>query len=266
MKILSKSFNDIFLPLQDYDEFLQNLRIAGNIAAKAISLLKDMIANKTDKSLIELDLIIEQFIRDNSAIPTFKGYRNFPNSCCFSINKQLVHGLATNYKLQEGDVIKLDLGVTYNHTIGDVATTVIFGQPKCKEHVRLLEATRKALIAGVKSIKINNRIGCIGNAIYKCATAENFRVITNYGGHTIIRDNNGNEILHGHPFISNRDSPNNGIRIQPGMVVCIEPMLTTGDIKTNTKNDNWTVTTENINAHEEVTVYVHQDRVEIITS
>ena len=266
LKPLSKeSFVDsLYLPLQD-QEFLQSQRIAGKVAAKALIMLEQMVIDKTDKSLIELDIIVEQFIRDNGGIPSFKGYRGFPNSCCFSINKQLVHGLATDYRFQEGDMITFDLGVTYNHTIGDSALSVIFGEPKCEQHVRLLNTTKKALYAGINAVKVGNRMGCIGNAIYKCAASEGFGVVNNYGGHTIIRDNDGNEVLHAQPFIANRDNVNNGIRIQPGMVLCIEPMLTIGEPKTTTKEDRWTVETEGLSCHYEETIYIHSDHIEIIT-
>ena len=167
--------------------------------------------------------------------------------------------------LQDGDVVSLDLGVTYNGAIADIATTCIFGSPKYDWHVKLINTTKEALNKAINAIAIDKRMGVIGNAIFKYANNNGYSVILNYGGHAIDIDKNGTEILHASPFISNRDNINEGFRIQPGLVLAIEPMLGIGDASTYVADDDWTVYTKSIFAHEEHTVFITDDGPEIIT-
>jgi methionyl aminopeptidase len=256
--------NSGFFALQN-DDWLQNQRIAGKIASSILSHIESLIANKTNLSMIELDNIAEKMILDSNATPTFKGIKNFPGTMCISINNQLVHGIPTDYKLQDGDVVSFDIGVTYNKTIADTAITCIYGSPKSPMHVKLIEATKSALYKAIKSIKVDKKYGCIGNAIYKSAKGDGFNVITKYGGHSISSDKFGNEILHASPFISNKSELNEGFRIQKGLILCIEPMLGIGDTNTWIDKDGWTVCTKDVFAHAEHTVYIHENNVEVIT-
>lgn len=261
MKIQNNYLNNIFIPLKD-ENWLENQRIAGRCIANIMIILETLVKDKTNLSLIEIDKIVEDEILKRNCIPTFKNYKGFPNSICTSINKALVHGVSTNYKLQEGDVVSFDFGATKNGAIADSATTFIFGMPKSKNHINLISACRDALYAGIKTAKVGNRIGDIGYAVNKIATSKGFAVIDQYGGHGISYNR-----PHSDPFIPNKSQQNTGIRIKPGMTIAIEPMLVPANCSTNTKiaADNWTVYTEDIGAHEEHTIFIHEDRVEILT-
>ena len=241
--------------------WLEKQRVAGKVVAGALTLLENEVKNGTNKSLLELDVLAEIFIRDNNCVPTFLHYKNFPNSVCISVNRQLVHGIPTDYKLQNGDVVSFDLGATFEGAIGDSAITCIYGQPKSEQHVKLVAATELALMKGIEAIKVGNRLGCIGEAIYKSVRSNNFSVVCNYGGHGIDW-----ETPHASPFVANKANINEGIRIQENLTLAIEPMLTTGSTKTWTDKDGWTVWCEaDMSAHFEHTIFVHKDHVEVIT-
>jgi len=158
--------NNQIIDLKEQD-WLDKQRIAGKIAANTLVLLKEIVESGSVSTPIELDKIAEEFIFKNGGIPTFKNYKGYPNSCCISINKQLVHAIATDYKFQKHDIISLDLGATYNGAIADTALTTYFIEPKSEQHLMLIKDTENALLNGIKSIKIGNRLGCIGDAIYK---------------------------------------------------------------------------------------------------
>ena len=244
------------------DIWLKRQRIAGKVAAQTLSLLESLVEEKTVKSLSELDKIAEEFILSKGCTPTFKNYKGFPASVCMSLNNVLVHGIPFDYKLQDGDSISFDTGATYVGAIGDTALSCIFGQPKLEQHISLIQDTRDALMKSIQMIKIGDRIGSIGNTIYKHLAPKGYGVISNYGGHSMLTNT-----PHAFPFVSNKANINEGIRIQPGIVLCIEPMATlNGTTKTWTGTDGWSVFTESASSHEEHTIFVHEDgKIELIT-
>lgn len=244
--------------------WLKNQRVAGKIAAHTLMYLQKEIENKTSASLLELNKFAEDLILSSGGIPTFKGYKGFPAGVCISVNNQLVHGIPTNYHLQDGDVVSFDLGVTFNGCIADTAITCIYGTAKSEKHTTLINITEQALIKGIESISIGKRLGCIGNAINHHIKNNGFNVITKYGGHG-IDISNGIGIPHALPFVSNKSNSYEGIRIQPGLVLAIEPMAIIGNTDTYIDKDGWTVYGHNISAHVEHSIFVHNDRVEIIT-
>jgi len=246
-------------------DWLEKQREAGKIASLVLSTLKNLVNERSNHSLLEFDALAEDIITKAGAKPTFKGYQGFPNTLCTSVNNQLVHGIPSDYRLKEGDLVSFDVGVTVDGAIADTAITCIYGEPKQGWHSKLVFATEEALEKGIKAISVGKKLGVIGEAIYKSAKGHSFNVITNYSGHTIGCDKNGNGILHSAPSILNKDNSNNGIRIQPGLVLCLEPMLGIGDTSTTVGCDGWTVYTKSIFAHQEHTVFVHQNYVEVIT-
>ncbi len=252
--------NNSFIKLKD-KEFLNNQRIAGRVAAQTLLLLEKLVKEKTTKSLLELDKIAGEFIINNGCEITFLNYKGFPNNICISVNKQLVHGIATDYKLQDGDLVSFDLGATYRGAIADTAITCIYGNPISNKHIELINATNEALYEGIKAISINKRLGSIGNAISKYVKNKGYGLITNYGGHGLDLN-----IPHAQPFVSNKSDINEGIRFTNGLTLAIEPMLTSGPIKTWTDNDGWTVWCDaEISAHCEHTIHINENNVEIIT-
>lgn len=241
-------------------DWLEKQRIAGRIAANALIKLENLVKDKTELSLIELNEVAEKFITDAGGFPTFKGYKGFPAGVCISVNKQLVHGIPTDYHLQSGDVVSFDLGVTWEGAIADTAITCIYGEPISIKHIDLIRATEEALMKGIEAIQVGKRLGCIGNAIHKSVKSNGFNVITKYGGHGLDWN-----VPHATPFVENKSEPDQGIRIQPGLAIAIEPMLVPGPTDTKTLADGWTVVTEDMGAHFEHSVFVHEDHVEIIT-
>lgn len=248
-----------FVKLKNQD-WLDKQRIAGKIAAKTLLLLEGFVKGKTFHSTATMNLAAEKYIIDAGGLPTFKGYKGFPAGICISVNKHLVHGIPDDTILDDGDLVSFDLGVTYQGAIADTAITCIFGTPKSERHVELVKATERALMKGIVAVKVGNRLGSIGHAIGKYANSTGFGLITNYGGHGLDWD-----IPHAAPFVSNSGSTDEGIRIQPGLAIAIEPMLVIGSTATKTLADGWTVATNDVGAHFEHSIYVHEDHVEIIT-
>jgi methionyl aminopeptidase len=253
-----------FIPLKNND-YLEKNRISGKIVAEVLSLLENEIINRTKLSMIELDALVEQYILSHNCIPTFKGYKGFPAATCISINKCLVHGIPTDYHLQNGDIVSFDLGATYKGVIADAARTFIYGEPKNEQHSLLVRTTKEALSKAIEAIKIGKRLGCIGNTIYKFVRSKGFSVVETYGGHSCTAENGiGNP--HTHPFVSNRADINEGIRFTNNLVLCIEPLVVIGGSnRTIVKKDGWSVETDDISAHEENTIFIHDDCIEILT-
>lgn len=252
--------NSSLVRLKDKD-WLEKQRVAGRIAAETLLLLKNtLLVNSEVPTLLELNNMAEDYITQKGGLCTFKNYKGFPAGVCISVNKQLVHGIPNDYKLQNGDIVSFDLGVTIEGAIADTAITCIYGEPKSEKHVQLLQATEDALMKGIEAIKVGDRLGVIGQAIYKHSHAQGFGVINNYGGHGLDWN-----IPHADPFVENKSDATRGIHIQPGLAIAIEPMLVLGSTATTTLSDGWTVVTPDLSAHFEHSVFVHEDHVEIIT-
>jgi methionyl aminopeptidase len=240
--------------------WLDRQRIAGRVTAGALSLLEQEVKSGTTKSLLELDKLAETYIRDNSCVPTFLMYKGFPNSVCISVNHQLVHGICTDYHLQDGDKVSFDLGCTFEKAISDSALTVIYGNPSSQQ-LKILNACEESLFRGLSAVAVGKRLGCIGHAINKCAKSYGYGNIIQYGGHGLDWG-----IPHAAPFVANKAEPNEGIRIQCGLTLALEPMLTSGSVKTWVDKDNWTVWCEAPTvSHFEHTLYVHSDHIEILS-
>lgn len=252
--------NSSLVKLKD-NNWLERLRIAGKCVATTMVKLEGLVKEKSTLSMKEMSEFAESEILKQDCTATFKGYKGFPAAVCISINKQLVHGIPDDYKLKDGDVVSFDFGATYKGAIADSAITCIYGNPH-KEHVAIINATNAALYSGIRSIAVGKQLGVIGNAIHKTCKNLGFNIIANYGGHGIDEDT-----PHAPPFVANKANPTDGIRIQPGLTIAIEPMLVPYRSSTTTKTgaDGWTVYTEDIGAHAEHTIFVHEDSVEIIT-
>lgn len=267
MKIQSINSTRTELIALQNQEFLENQRAAGKIAALCLSYLENAINKQTTLTSLQLSKQVEEIILDSHATPTFKNYKGFPHVYCTSVNSELVHGFCKDKPFELGDVIKFDLGVTYKESIADTAITVIYGEAKDPNYIKLINATEECLFKAIQSIAIGKQIGVIGNAIYRCAKNYGYQVIDKYGGHGISIDENGKGIAHASPFISNRSDFNEGVRIQEGMSIAIEPLLCFLNNQTKLLDDGWTVITpfSKINAHFEHSLYIHKDHVEVIT-
>ncbi|MCZ2224606.1 MAG: type I methionyl aminopeptidase [Chitinophagales bacterium] len=257
MKKANKDQSNFFV-IQN-NEYLEKQRIAGSVVRE---LLKILVSKVNDSlTMLHLSKLAEEFILDNKCQPIFKGYDGFPEAVCISINNEAVHGIPKNIKLNEGDLVTFDLGATFDGIIADAATTTVCGNFLNKKDEVLVKATKEALANAINSIAVNKRLGCIGFAIAKTAEKYNLTVVENYAGHFI--DINKPHAL---PFVANKDYTSNGIRFQYGSNLAIEPIFTLAlNNYTKKSSDGWTILTNDKSAHEEHTVFVHENKVEIIT-
>lgn len=266
MRIAKNNFDDSQLVILKDEDWLYKQKKAGRCVSHILKECGKLILNKTPNlNLKDLENLASKYMEIHDCTPTFWNYivpnkPPFPGKICISINNQLVHGIPIDYILQDGDVVSVDLGATYQGAIADAARTWIYGTPKSIEHVRLLKAGWEALGAAKKAIEVGKHIGVIGYAIHQYVKNTGFGLITNYGGHGIDYNK-----AHSNPFISNKSQPNDGIRIQPGLSIAIEPMLVIGEARTKELDDGWTVVTPGIGCHFEDSVTVMEDGIHTIT-
>ncbi|RCX13970.1 methionyl aminopeptidase [Fontibacillus phaseoli] len=234
------------------------MREAGRIVAETHRLIAQSIEPGITTG--ELDQIADKFIRSQNAVPSFKGYNGFPYSICASVNEELVHGFPGKRKLNEGDIITLDIGAEFRGYHGDSAWTYPVGTIS-DEAQQLLDVTEGSLYAGLALVKPDVRLYTISHAIQQFIEDAGFSVVREYVGHGI-----GTE-LHEEPQIPNYGTPDRGPRLKPGMVLAIEPMVNAGKRYVRTLEDNWTVVTVDgsLCAHFEHTVAVTPDGLEIFT-
>ncbi len=237
---------------------IELLKVAGNIVYKTHQYLKPFL--KPGITTQEIDDLADKYIRSLDATPSCKGYQGFPAAICISVNDEVVHGIASERKLQDGDIVTLDICACYKGYHGDSAWSYAIGKiDEEKEH--LMKYTEEALFVGLKEVKAGNRVGDIGHAIEKFATANGLGVVKELCGHGVGSN------LHEDPEVPNYGLKNTGIRLREGMVIAVEPMLTAKSPRIEILDDDWTVVTEDGNpaAHFEHTVVVTKDGYEILT-
>lgn len=228
---------------------IEFLRQAGRIVAETFEILREHV--RPGVTTAELDRIAEEYIRSRGAIPVYKGYggtraknnreparKPFPASICASVNDVICHGIpGDDLRLNEGDIIGIDIGVRYNGWVGDSCVTYPVGTV-APETQRLLEVTERCLYLGIEQSHIGKRLGDIGAAIQNYAEANGFSVVREYTGHGVGRN------LHEEPTVLHHGKVNTGKRLMAGMVFTIEPMINSGKATTKLGNDGWTVRTE----------------------
>ncbi len=222
---------------------------ASRVVAEALAIVRKAVC--LGISTEELDRIAEEAIRGRGAIPAFKGYRNFPKTLCASVNEQVVHGIPSKRKLKEGDIIGLDLGAIVGGFYGDSAVTVAVGRiPEAT--AKLVQVTEEALYLGIKQAVVGNRLTDISNAVQQHIESSGFSVVTEFVGHGIGRQ------LHEEPQVPNYGKPGQGPRLQPGMVLAIEPMVNMGRSAVRVLEDRWTAVTVDgsLSAHFEHTIAI----------
>jgi methionyl aminopeptidase len=236
--------------------WLQRQKTAGKVLADLHNELFQMIKVGYKKPLYHLDAFANNFILSNNCTPSFYQYNGFPSSICVSINKELVHGFGNrDIILKEGDVVTIDAGTTFQGAIADCAISYVVGQPKNDSIVKLLTSCQNSLNNAIGVFSPGKTIGDIGEAISKVGKEDGFGVIVNYGGHGLDYDT-----LHTSPFVSNDGKSGEGISIQPGMSIAIEPMFVLGkNIRTKILRDNWTVITNDIGVHFEHSVTLDEE-------
>lgn len=228
---------------------IEIMRKAGRLVAQAHELVKQNI--KPGITTGELDRIVEDFLRSQNSVPTFKGYNGFPHSICASVNEEVVHGMPGKRKLQEGDIISIDIGATFEGYVGDSAKTHFVGEVS-DEKRRLVEVTRQSFYEGIKFARESFRLSDISHAIQQYVESAGFSVVRDYVGHGVGKK------MHESPQIPNFGKPGKGPRLQEGMVLAIEPMINAGTYNVKVLDNNWTVVTVDgkPSAHYEHTVAI----------
>ncbi|MGD0197786.1 MAG: type I methionyl aminopeptidase [Solirubrobacteraceae bacterium] len=237
---------------------IEKMAAAGAVLVRTLRLLERQV--RPGVTTAELDEAAERFIRSQGGIPTFKGYRGFPGSICASPNAMIVHGIPGPHKLERGDIISLDVGVTLDGWVADAARTVPVG-PASALASHLLEATERALHEGIAQCVDGNRLGDVSHAIQASAEGDGLHVVRSLVGHGIGRE------MHEDPQIPNFGEPGTGPRLHNGMVLAIEPMTTIGTTEIVTSDDGWAIYSKDgsLAAHFEFTVAITPEGPRILT-
>lgn len=232
--------------------------VAGRIVYETHQHIKSMI--KPGVSLLQIDAEAEKFILSKGATPSFKGYEGFPNATCISVNEEVVHGIPSNRKLKNGDIVSIDIGANYKGYHGDSAWSYAVGNID-DDKKYLLEHTKNALFEGISKVKPGNYIGDIGYAVEKYANAHHLGIVRELVGHGV-----GNNV-HEDPDVPNYGNMQTGPILKEGMVIAIEPMLNLGSDDIVVEDNDWTITTldKKPSAHFEHTVLVTKDGYQILT-
>lgn len=242
------------------DEQIELIRESSLLVGKTLAEVAKLI--KPGINPIELDKRAEEFIRDNQAIPAFKGYGgSFPNSLCLSVNDVVVHGIPAKEVLKDGDVISVDCGVLKNGYYGDSAYTFEVGEV-APEVSQLLKVTKESLYKAIEKAVAGNRLGDVSYAVQEHAEKHGYGVVKELVGHGI------GQHLHEKPDVPNYGKRGTGLKLMEGLVIAIEPMINLGKAAIWQLNDGWTIKTRDglASAHFEHTVAVKKGKADILSS
>ncbi|HWV86863.1 MAG TPA: type I methionyl aminopeptidase [Capillimicrobium sp.] len=228
---------------------IEKIAAAGEIHRRTMRLIEGKI--RPGVTTKQLDEAAEKYIRSQGAVPSFKGYRGFPGSICASPNSMVVHGIPGGYKLERGDILSVDIGVTLDGWVADGARTFAVG-PVSPVARKLLDVTEQSLFDGIAQAKVGNRLGDISHAVQTTVEAAGLSVVRSLVGHGIGRD------MHEDPQIPNFGEPGRGPLLEEGMVLAIEPMTTAGRHAVRMGSDGWAIYSQDgsLAAHFEFTVAV----------
>ncbi len=210
---------------------LEKMRAAGQIGARVLAQVAAHAA--AGVSLLELEALAEKEIAASKGEPAFKGYRGYPCVLCTSVNEEIVHGIPSERKLREGDILSIDVGIKLEGFYVDTATTVLL-EPVAPEVKTLVRVTREALDIAVKQARAGNYLNDIGKAVQQHVEGAGFNVVREFVGHGI-----GTQ-LHEEPQVPNYATPGRGPKLRPGMVLALEPMVTKGSPAVKMRPDRWT--------------------------
>ncbi|HNY14490.1 MAG TPA: type I methionyl aminopeptidase [Bacteroidales bacterium] len=241
------------------DEEVGFLRESNLLVSKTLAEIAHHI--KPGITTLFLDELAEEFIRDHSAVPAFKGYGGFPNTLCTSVNEEVVHGIPSQYELRDGDIVSIDCGVILNGWYGDSAYTFAVGEIS-EELKSLLRFTKASLDEGVRAAVAGNRIGDISAAVQTKAESGGFSVVRELVGHGIGKK------LHEPPEVPNFGKRGTGPKMEKGLVICIEPMINLGRKETIQMGDGWTIKSADgkPSAHFEYAVAVNKGQADVLTT
>ncbi|MDP2967104.1 MAG: type I methionyl aminopeptidase [bacterium] len=245
------------IPIKTKEE-IEIMAEGGKILAKIMKELEKKV--RPGITTKELDRLAESLILKSGGKCSFKGYEGFPACLCTSINEEIVHAVPSSRVIIEGDIISLDLGLSYKGYHTDMAVTLAVGKVN-PEVLRLIRATKKALKRGIKKIRPGNKIGDIGNTIQRYVESQGFNVVRELCGHGIGKE------IHEEPQILNYGKRHKGFEIKEGMVLCLEPMVTIGDWEIKKSKDGHGFETQDgsLSCHFEQTIAVIKGGAKILT-
>ena len=237
---------------------IEGIARAGQVVADTIALVGEHL--RPGVSMMELDRLAEEFIRSRGGVPTSKGYRGYPAALCISPNSMVAHGIPTDYRAQEGDVIAVDVGVTLDGLVADSAYTFGVGEIS-SEAQRLLDVGQEALEAAIAQARPGNRVSDIGHAVQTVVEEAGFSVVRSLVGHGVGRS------YHEDPQIPNFGEPGRGPALVPGMTLAIEPMINAGAPDVYLHDDEWSISTadSSLSVHFEHTVAITETGPRILT-
>jgi methionyl aminopeptidase len=238
---------------------IEKMAAAGALVAETIAHVGEQL--RPGVTTAELDRIGEDYIRSHGGVPTSKGYRGFPAALCISPNEMIVHGIPGPYRLEEGDLISVDVGVTLDGFVADAAYTFPVGEIS-EEAERLLETCQVALAAGIEQAQVGNRVGDISAAVQQATEERGFSIVRSLVGHGVGRS------YHEDPQVPNFGPPGRGPQLTEGMTLAIEPMITAGGPDVYVHDDGWSISTVDgsLAAHFEHTVAVTSSGPRILTA
>jgi methionyl aminopeptidase len=237
---------------------IEGMARAGELVYETLALCAEAL--EPGMTMVELDRIAEEHIRSKGGVPTSKGYKGFPAALCISPNSMVVHGIPTEYRAQEGDLISVDLGVTLNGLVADSAVTLAVGEITA-EAQRLLDVCQDALAVGIEQAQTGNHLSDISHAVQTVVEEAGFSVVRSLVGHGVGRS------YHEDPQIPNYGPPGRGPVLQEGMTLAIEPMITAGSPDVYVHEDDWSISSvdDSLAAHFEHTVAVTAEGPRILT-
>ena len=247
----------IYYKTKDEVELLRAANLL--VAATHAELCQHIKPGVTSQALNDM---AEEYIYDHKATPAFKGYNDFPAGCCMSINDAVVHGFPSDYELQDGDIISVDIGTVLDGYVGDSAYTYAVGEQK-QETLELLARTKDSLYYGVEQAVVGKRIGDIAFAVQQATEKEyGYGVVRELTGHGVGRS------LHEEPEVPNYGKRGQGVKLQDGLTIAIEPMITLGNRAIYIEEDGWTIRTKDGSyaAHYEHSVVVRKGQADILSS
>ena len=237
---------------------IEKMRAAGRLTAQARKLAGSLV--RPGITTGEIDREVRKFIESRGAKPSFLGYGGFPASTCISINEVVIHGIPGSRKLKEGDIVSVDVGAYLNGFHGDCAATFPCGEVS-QEAQKLIDVTRQSFFEGIQFARVGQRVSDIGHAVQKYVEGFGYSVVREFVGHGV-----GSK-LHEAPEVPNFGAAGHGARLQPGMVLAVEPMVCAGDWRVKVLKDGWTTVSADgsLTAHYENTILITDGEPELLT-
>jgi len=237
---------------------IEHMRAAGRLTAQARTLAGSMV--RPGVSTLEIDAAVRKFIESHGAKPSFLGYGGYPASACISVNEVVIHGIPDHRKLKEGDIVSIDVGAYLDGFHGDCAATYPCGEVS-KEARQLIDVTQQSFFKGIEKARAGGRVSDIGHAVQQYAESFGYGVVRDFVGHGV-----GSK-MHEAPEVPNFGAAGHGARLQPGMTIAVEPMITAGHWEVRVLKDKWTTVTADgsLAAHYENSILITDGDPEILT-